>query len=164
MQRRPSDSASPESADGLASLQIAQAHLEILLTANENLDGKAGILTAVNIAFYAVLFGALLAAEERSWWVAAAPSLLMIGVLTQGWRTMRPRRLRQFPSPRQLLQFQASGRTDHELAWIYLRSIATASTSVTEIVRHKHVGVAVLAGMTLLHLIAIAVSTVLWFF
>ena len=153
----------PQLSEGMASLQVAQAHLATLLTESASLDSKAGWLAALNLALYAVMFGALLASDDASWWAIAAPSGMATIVLCIGWWTLRPRRLQQFIHPLDLMQLIDLGRNDHELAWSYVLRIGQTSDAVAEVVKQKGMSVRLLGVASLLHIVSIASSTIAWF-
>ena len=148
--------------DGMAALQMAQAHLSTLITATDALDSKATFLIAVNVALFGVFFGVIASAESPDWSAVAAPAVISLLVLAVGWWTVRPREHEQFVRPSDLLRHRLGGYTDRAMAWSYVESIRRAGESVSDVIDKKAVAVQRLAVLSVLNFAAIAVSTVIW--
>lgn len=87
-----------EHAGGLASLQVAEAHLTTLLNLSSSLDGKAMFIVGADLALFGVFVGAI-AALNASWLAVIPPGIVMLAIAAFGWRTVRPRDLAHFPIP-----------------------------------------------------------------
>ena len=149
--------------EGMAALQMAEAHLATLITASDALDNKGAFLVAINAAFFGVLFGAIASSRDPIWCSIIAPIVLMIIIFGVGWWTVRHRRMDQFVVPIDMLALHMEGGyTDDELAWSYVETIEEARTSVRNVVNLKSLGVGQLAVLTAMHLVSVALSVVIW--
>ena len=157
--------ASPQSnseyAGGMASLQVAEAHLTTLLDASEGLDGRAMFIVALNVALFGVFFG-VVASLEWSWAAIGAPGAIAATICALGWQTVRPRRIAQFPEPTELLKFSEQGQSDEQLAWLYVQSIEDAAEALGGIAGMKEKYVIRLAVCSAAHVIALVVSVTVW--
>ena len=160
MDDAPSEQAD-ESGGGMASLQVAQAHLSTLLGQLANLESKAMFLAAVNVAVFGIFFGAVVALEW-SWWAIAPPSTTALVAAALAWVAIRPTAVKQHPAPEELLAFNAAGRSDDELAWTYVRSIAAATEWLADPIATKTRIVVWTAIITFAQASIVAVSAVIW--
>lgn len=114
-----------EHAGGMASLQVAEAHLTTLLNLSSSLDGKAMFIVGADLALFGVFVGAI-AALDASWLAVIPPGAVMIAIAAFGWRTVRPRDLAHFPIPSIALALRGSGQPNDQLAWLYVEAINDA--------------------------------------
>ncbi|MCY4617644.1 MAG: hypothetical protein OXD50_03685 [Chloroflexi bacterium] len=147
---------------GMASLQVASAHLATLLSATDTLDSKAMFLAAVNLALFAAFVGAIVGLS-LSGWAILAPGFAVCALLTLGWLCVKPRTISQFNEPAGLLQNRQGGWTDHFLAWYYIEALSEASDDVVNEIERKGTYIRVIAFGTLLHVVALLISAaVVW--
>lgn len=159
----PDDAFEPDSAGGMAALQVAQAHLSTLLAATEALDGKASLVVAVNVALFGVLFGTLISATEPTAWVAlSAPAAIFLVALIIGGLTLRPREMSQFVAPENLLTHMTGKFGNDALAWSYVESIKIACAGVSRVIEEKVIGLAALTVLTIFQVIAGTASAAVW--
>lgn len=115
-----------EHAGGMASLQVAEAHLTTLLNLSGSLDGKAMFIVAADLALFGVFVGAI-AALDASWFAIIPAAVLMAAIAAFGWRTVRPRDLTHFPAASIALALRESGQSNDQLAWLYVEAISEAA-------------------------------------
>lgn len=114
-----------EHAGGMASLQVAEAHLTTLLNLSSSLDGKAMFIVGADLALFGVFVGAIAALDASSLAIIPA-AVIMAAIAAFGWRTVRPRDLSHFPVPSIALALRASGQPNDQLAWLYVEAINDA--------------------------------------
>ena len=114
-----------EHAGGMASLQVAEAHLTTLLNLSSSLDGKAMFIVGADLALFGVFVGAI-AALDASWLAIIPAAVIMAAIAAFGWRTVRPRDLAHFPIPSVALALRGSGQPNDQLAWLYVEAINDA--------------------------------------
>ena len=114
-----------EHAGGMASLQVAEAHLTTLLNLSSSLDGKAMFIVGADLALFGVFVGAI-AALDASWLAIIPAAVIMAAIAAFGWRTVRPRDLSHFPVPSVALALRGSGQPNDQLAWLYVEAINDA--------------------------------------
>ena len=149
-----------EHAGGMASLQVAEAHLTTLLNLSSSLDGKAMFIVGADLALFGVFVGAI-AALNASWLAVIPPGAVMIAIAAFGWRTVRPGDLIQFPSPSDVLALAAGGRANDELAWIYVDAINGAALDAAGEVGRKRTALIWLAAGSALQVVVMAVTLAL---
>ena len=155
------ESQQPAESEGMASLQVAGAHLTTLLSATDALDNKAMFMGALNLALFVAFVGAVVGLALSAWAIAA-PAILLCLTLGLGWWCVKPRTISQFNDPEFLLQNRGGGWTDHYLAWTYVGAIAEASSAVQSEIRRKVFLIRVMASISLLHAAALSISAAVW--
>lgn len=146
-----------EHAGGMASLQVAEAHLTTLLNLSSSLDGKAMFIVGADLALFGVFVGAI-AALDASWLAIIPAAVIMAAIAAFGWRTVRPRDLSHFPVPSIALALRASGQPNDQLAWLYVEAINDAVLQVAREVESKVRALIWLAIASALHIVAMGVA------
>ena len=146
-----------EYAGGMASLQVAEAHLTTLLNLSSSLDGKAMFIVGADLALFGVFVGAI-AALDASWLAVIPPGAVMIAIAAFGWRTVRPRDLAHFPIPSIALALRGSGQPNDQLAWLYVEAINDAALQTAREVESRVRALIWLAIASALHIVAMGVA------
>lgn len=146
-----------EHAGGMASLQVAEAHLTTLLNLSGSLDGKAMFIVGADLALFGVFVGAI-AALDASWLAIIPAAVIMAAIVAFGWRTVRPRELGHFPVPSLALAFRGSGQPNDQLAWLYVEAIRDATLSTARDIESRVRALIWLAIASALHIVAMGVA------
>lgn len=125
-----------EHAGGMASLQVAEAHLTTLLNLSSSLDGKAMFIVGADLALFGVFVGAI-AALDASWLAIIPAAVIMAALAVFGWRTVRPRDLSHFPVPSIALALRGSGQPNDQVAWLYIEAINDAVLDASSVLDRK---------------------------
>ena len=125
-----------EHAGGMASLQVAEAHLTTLLNLSGSLDGKAMFIVGADLALFGVFVGAI-AALDASWLAIIPAAVIMAAIAAFGWRTVRPRDLSHFPVPSIALALRGSGQPNDQVAWLYIEAINDAVLDASNVLARK---------------------------
>ena len=158
MTQQPPGSNNPS--EGMASLQVAQAHLSTLLTAVDALDSKTMFLAAVNLALFTLFAGIVFDRLSTLWWFAPPLAVLVVNLIL-AWFAVRPHEIQQFNDPEDLLDNRDGGFNDHNLAWAYVVSISLAATNVRNLLARKSSAVRWLAVFSGLHALTLVVCALL---
>ena len=119
-----------EHAGGMASLQVAEAHLTTLLNLSSSLDGKAMFIVGADLALFGVFVGAI-AALDASWLAIIPAAMIMAAIAAFGWRTVRPRDVVHFPVASIALALRGSGQPNDQVAWLYVEAIGAAALDIS---------------------------------
>lgn len=125
-----------EHAGGMASLQVAEAHLTTLLNLSGSLDGKAMFIVGADLALFGVFVGAI-AALDASWLAIIPAAVIMAAIAAFGWRTVRPRDLSHFPVPSIALALRGSGQPNDQVSWLYIEAINDAVLDASNVLARK---------------------------
>lgn len=117
-------------AGGMASLQVAEAHLTTLLNLSGSLDGKAMFIVGADLALFGVFVGAI-AALDASWLAVIPPGAVMAAIAAFGWRSVRPRDVVHFPVASIALALRGSGQPNDQVAWLYVEAISAAALDIS---------------------------------
>ncbi len=142
-------------------LPIAQAHLGANLDSIDAIDSKAMFLMAINLAGIGIYIGAVVA---LGWMLECiiAPAALFTAAMVIGTWSLWRLKVPQFPSPASSIALLEEGLDDDDLAWVYLRAIAEASTQVDSILERKATLTLVLFLTTIGHVAASVASAAVW--
>ncbi len=146
-----------EHAGGMASLQVAEAHLTTLLNLSSSLDGKAMFIVGADLALFGVFVGAI-AALDASWLAIIPAAVIMAAIAAFGWRTVRPRDVVHFPVAAIALALRGSGQSNDELAWLYVEAIGEAAVRATREIEGSVRALIWLAIASALHIVAMGVA------
>ncbi len=108
------------------SLEVAAWHLQTLLSAISQSDGKVMFLTALNAAGMSALIGVTVAADPSDWLLGAGlvlSSLCLVIGLGRLWAA----EVRQFPSPSEALSYARVAAADgSNLEWRHFFAVEAA--------------------------------------
>ena len=124
---------------GEQALQVAIAHLQVLLAAIASFDGKSMFLTSVSVVALSAQ-GGIIAAYARDATLAIAIVGLVVSSLAvlSGLWNLWGAETSQFPAPSSLISFRAPrpARSD-KLAWAYLAAIMVSSVEAEDVLVRK---------------------------
>ena len=149
----PPEIGAPQSG-GMATLQVAVAHLEMIHQAIDAVDSKAMFYVGLNFVGLGIFVGAL---GPLGWsvWAAVTPGALTLIVASLGGWTLWPRDVSQFPAPDVMAAFEGEGYSNDQLAWTYIGTIAEATTQADRINTLKVRATYAMFGVTFLHIVAV---------
>ena len=142
---------------GMATLQVAVAHLEMIHQAIDAVDSKAMFYVGLNFVGLGIFVGAL-GPLEWSVWAAVAPGVLTLIVGCLGAWALWPRDVAQFPAPDVMAEYEGAGYNDDQLAWMYLDSITEATKQAGGLNALKVQATYAMFGFTVLHIVAVFAS------
>ena len=120
------------------SLEVAAWHLQTLLLAIGQSDGKVMFLTALNTAGMSALIGITVAGEPPEWLLGigiAMSGLCLVVGLGRLWAA----EVRQFPSPTEVLQFARQALVDDSnLQWRHFFALEAAIDEAEASHRRSH--------------------------
>ena len=151
----PPEIGAPQSG-GMATLQVAVAHLEMIHQAIDAVDSKAMFYVGLNFVGLGIFVGAL---GPLGWsvWAAVTPGALTLIVgLHSGDGRFGREMSAQFPAPDVMAAFEGEGYSNDQLAWTYHRTaIAEATTQADRINTLKVRATYAMFGVTFLHIVAV---------
>lgn len=124
---------------GEQSLQVAIAHLQVLLAAIASFDGKSMFLTGIGAIALSAQIG-IIATGARDATLAIAVTGLVVSSLAvlSGFLNLWGAETSQFPAPSSLISFRAVRTVGNdELAWAYLGAIMVSSVEAEDVLARK---------------------------
>lgn len=118
-------------------LEIAIAHMQVLLASIASFDGKVMFLTALNVAGISALVGIAASSEPTLWLFSFSLASSTICVLL-GLGNLWTRDANQFPTPGEAMHIASTNKQGGDtLAWLYLKAISRITQKANEVRNRK---------------------------
>ena len=118
-------------------LEIAIAHMHVLLASISSFDGKVMFLTALNVAGISALVGIAASSEPTLWLFSFSLASSTICVLL-GLGNLWTRDANQFPTPGEAMHIASTNKQGGDtLAWLYLKAISRITQKANEVRNRK---------------------------
>ena len=125
----------PEGVD--RALEIAVAHMQVLLSSIAGFDGKVMFLTALNVAGISALVGIAASTEPALWLFGFSLASSTICVLL-GLGNLWTRDADQFPTPDEAMHIASTNKQGGDaLAWRYLKAISRITQNANKVRSRK---------------------------
>lgn len=117
-------------------LEIAVAHMQVLLSSIAGFDGKLMLLTVLNVAGISALVGIAASADPIAWLFGLGMASCALCALS-GLANLWAGDVDQFPTPDDAIHAARANTDNDVLAWKYLLAIRDVSLRAHEALRRK---------------------------
>ena len=117
-------------------LEIAIAHMQVLLSSIAGFDGKLMLLTVLNVAGVSALVGIAASADPTAWLFGLSMASCALCALS-GLANLWAGDVDQFPTPDDAIHAARANPDDDALMWQYLLAIRDVSRRANRTLRRK---------------------------